>query len=162
MTSCKILKLLRLSAVAVLAASVFAPRVYAQGPLPDAPRPSAPAAAVEPTLNLIAQPTPTVGEHKFWDRENVALFAMSAALAGADFAVTRANLRSGGQELNPVVRMMGTSTPALAANFAGETAGVMGLSYFFHRTGHHRMEHLVSCINASASAGAISYGLASR
>jgi hypothetical protein len=101
-------------------------------------------------------------EHKFWDRQNWLLFAVSAAFSGADFAVTRANLQGGGRELNPIVRMMGTSTPALAANFAGETAGVISMSYLFHRTGHHRLERVVSYVNISASAGAVSYGLAHR
>ena len=103
-----------------------------------------------------------MGEHKFWDRENWALFAASAALSGADFAVTRANLQSGGRELNPVVRVFGRSTPGLAVNFAGETVGVIGLSYFFHKTGHHRLERAVPMVNLGASAGAVSYGLAHR
>ena len=83
-------------------------------------------------------------------------------MSTADFAVTRANLQSGGTELNPVVRMFGRSTPGLAVNFAGETAGVIGLSYFFHKTGHHRLERVVCMVNIGASAGAVSYGLAHR
>ena len=54
------------------------------------------------------------------------------------------------------------STPALAVNFVGETAGVIGLSYFFHKTGHHKLERLVSVVNIGSSAGAVSYGLAHR
>lgn len=108
------------------------------------------------------EPTAGSAEHKFWDRQNWLLFAVSAAFSGADFAVTRANLQSGGRELNPVARMMGTSTPALAANFAGETAGLISVSYLFHRTGHHRLERAVSYVNIGASAGAVSYGLAHR
>jgi len=49
-------------------------------------------------------------EHRFWDKQNVALFTASAALSATDFAVTRANLQSGGRELNPVVRLFGRST----------------------------------------------------
>jgi len=90
------------------------------------------------------------------------LFAASAALNGADFAVTRANLQSGGEELNPLVRPFGRSTAGLAVNFAGETAGVIGLSYFFHKTGHHRLERIVSLVNIGGSAGAVAYGLAHR
>jgi hypothetical protein len=80
----------------------------------------------------------------------------------ADFAVTRANLRSGGQELNPVVRVFGQSSAGLAVNFIGETAGVISLSYFFHKTGHHKLERAVSLINIGSSAGAVGYGLAHR
>jgi len=107
-------------------------------------------------------PTPEIGRHKFWDGENWALFTGSATLSGADFAVTYANLQSGGRELNPVVRIFGRSAPGLALNFGGETAGVVALSYFFHKTGHHKMERFVPVINMGVSAAAVGYGLAHR
>ena len=129
---------------------------FAQGPYPEAPTPVAPVAP------LVAKSPTIVPEHKFWDRENRALFLTAAALNGADFAVTRANLQSGGQELNPVVRIFGRSTPGLALNFAGETVAVVSMSYLFHKTGHHRMERVVSAVNISASVGAISFGLTHR
>ncbi|MGA8341267.1 MAG: hypothetical protein WB781_04955 [Candidatus Sulfotelmatobacter sp.] len=90
------------------------------------------------------------------------LFVAAAALNGADFAVTRANLQSGGQELNPVVRIFGQSSAGLAVNFIGETTGVISISYFFHKTGHHKLERVVSIVNIGSSAGAVSYGLAHR
>ncbi len=100
--------------------------------------------------------------HQFWDRENSVLFATSAALSSADFVLTRDNLRAGGQELNPVTRVFAGSTAGLAMNFAGETAGVVGLSYLFHKTGHHKLERAVSMLNIGASAGAVSFDLAHR
>jgi hypothetical protein len=100
--------------------------------------------------------------HRFWDRKNSALFATSAAFTTADFFVTRANLQSGGQEFNPVTRMFGHSTAGLELNFAGETAGVIGISYFFHKTGHHKLERAVSLVNIGSSAAAVSFGLAHR
>jgi len=118
---------------------------------------------------LVAAPAPVIqlsarveGEHTFWDKQNVALFTASAALSTTDFAVTRANLQGGGRELNPVVRLFGRSTAGLAANFVGETVGGIGLSYFFHKTRHHKLERMVSLVNIGASAGAVSYGLAHR
>lgn len=135
-----------------------APRaLFAQGPAPDAPE-----ASVEPRLAVVQPAQRNEGVHRFFDVENRTLFIAVAALNSADFAVTRANLQSGGQELNPIVRMVGTSTPALAANFAGETAGVMSLSYFFHKTGHHRLERVVSIVNIGSSTGAVTYGLTHR
>lgn len=101
-------------------------------------------------------------EHRFWDGENIALFTASAALAATDFTVTRENLQSGGRELNPVVRVFGRSTAGLALNFAGEAAGGVGLSYLFHRTHHHRLERIVSMVNISTSAGAVTYGMTHR
>lgn len=135
------------------------PASHAQGPLPEAPMPTP---AVERTSNFVLAPQPVVSEHKFWDKQNKVLFITAAALNGADFAVTRANLQSGGRELNPIVQMFGRSTPGLAVNFAGETAGVVTLSYFFHKTGHHQLERFISAVNIGASAGAVSYGLAHR
>jgi hypothetical protein len=100
--------------------------------------------------------------HRFWDRENTFLFATSAAFNTADFVVTRDNLRGGGRELNPVTRVFSGSTPGLVANFAGETAGVVALSYFFHKTGHHRMERFTSILNIGSSAGAVTFDLVHR
>ena len=129
----------------------------AQGPLTDAPT-----ASVEPAP-VIVMPRPRAeAPHKFWDNQNRALFAAVAVSSTADFFVTRANLQNGGQELNPLVRVFGRSTPGLALNFAGETAGVVSLSYFFHKTNHHRLERIVSIVNVGASAGAVGYGLAHR
>jgi len=44
-----------------------------------------------------------------------------------------------------VTRVFSGSTAALAANFAEETAGIIGLSYFFHETGHHQLERVTPC-----------------
>jgi hypothetical protein len=98
--------------------------------------------------------------HPFWDRKNRTLFAVNGALAGADFFVTRRNLGRNGTELNPVARMFTGSTPGLVANFAMETGGVVGVSYLFHKTGHHKLERMTSYINLGASAFAVTYGLA--
>jgi hypothetical protein len=47
-------------------------------------------------------------------------------------------------------------------NFVGETAGVISLSYFLHKTGHHKLERVVCLVNIGSSAGAVAYGLAHR
>lgn len=118
-------------------------------------------AAGDPPATIAALPE-APSEHRFWDKENVVLFATVAGLSAADFVATRANLQSGGRELDPVTRLFGRSTAGLAANFSGETAGVVGISYFFHKTGHHKLERLTSVINISASGFAISYDLSHR
>ena len=146
-------------AVVLLFILGMCPRSVAQGPLPNAPTP---VPAIEHASTFVSLPRPTASEHKFWDRENKMLFFTAAALNGADFAITRSNLQNGGRELNPVVRMFGRSTPGLAVNFAAETAGVVSVSYFFHKTGHHKLERWVSVVNISSSAGAVGYGLAHR
>jgi hypothetical protein len=122
-------------------------------------------AAMAPTPMVMAVKPATLPEapiHRFWDGENSLLFATSAAFNAADFVVTRDNLRSGGRELNPVTRMFSGSTTGLAVNFAGETAGVVALSYFFHKTGHHKLERAVSMVNIGSSAAAVTFDLAHR
>ena len=100
--------------------------------------------------------------HRFWDRENRALFATVGAFAAADFCSTRANLANGGKELNPVTRVFSGSTPGLAANFAVEAGGVMAVSYLLHKAGHHKLERITSLVNIGSSAGAVGYSLSHR
>jgi hypothetical protein len=124
------------------------------------------ASSFEPAPIVTTTPVTPVSEapshRKFWDRENSVLFATTAAFSAADFVVTKDNLHSGGRELNPITSWFSGSTAGLAMNFAGETAGVVGLSYVFHKTGHHKLERAVSMLNIGASAGAVSYDLAHR
>ncbi len=123
---------------------------FAQGPTPDGPAASG---LVSPVLTQ-----PSFENHKFLDRQNRILFIAVAAFNGADFAVTRSNLENGGHELNPLVRPLAQSTPALAFNFAAETAGVVTVSYFLHKTGHHKLERFTSYLSIGSSATAVSYG----
>jgi hypothetical protein len=159
--------ILQYAAVTVLAIFGLCPSALSQEVSvallhPDAVQP----AAMAPALMVNAFQPVTLPEapsqHRFWDRENSLLFATSAAFSAADFVVTRDNLRSGGQELNPVTRVFSGSTTGLAVNFAGETVGVVGLSYIFHKTGHHKLERAVSMLNIGASAGAVTFDLAHR
>ncbi len=164
MTLRRLFQFLRLSAIVLIASGALCQALHAQSllasaPLPDAPMPAPLVEAVSP---VAITPMHASAEHKFWDKQNCVLFIAAAVLNGADFAVTRANLQSGGRELNPVVRVFGRSTVGLAANFVGETAGVITLSYFFHKTGHHKLERAVSLINIGSSAGAVSFGLMHR
>ena len=148
---------------ALLAASLAVPAASAKEPLPDAPIPTggAPAAAVGFTP-VVAAPRSGESTHKFWDKEHTILFSATAALSATDFAVTRSNLQRGGQELNPIVRVFGRSTAGLAVNFAGETAGVVAVSYLFHKTGHHKLERALTIVNLGNSAGAVTFGLTHR
>jgi hypothetical protein len=113
--------------------------------------PIEPAAAVSATLPETPQP------HQFWDRKNQLLFAGVAGVNAADFAVTRSNLENGGKELNPITRLFSGSTAGLLANFTGETVATMGISYLFHKTGHHRMERITSAVAMSVSTHAVIY-----
>jgi hypothetical protein len=187
MTSDKLRKSLLATLASFTIALLAAPALLAQSTPPDAPVsasapvvassrfpdifPSAvapvsssgsPAFAISPVL--VTSPS-TAPEHprRFFDKWNLGLFTGSAALDSADFAVTRANLQTaGGKELNPIVRMFGRSTAGLAVNFAGEAAGTVGLSYFFHKTGHYKLERAVSMVNIGATSFAVSYSSSHR
>lgn len=118
---------------------------------------------VLPSAPMVSTAVPeSPSPHKFWDMENRLLFVAVAASSAADFAVTRANLQNGGRELNPVTRLLSGSTATLALNFAGETGGVVALSYFFHKTGHHKLERVTSMVNISASSVAAIYDVSHR
>ena len=62
----------------------------------------------------------------------------------------------------PIVRTFGRFQRRVDYKFfAGETAGAISLSYFFHKTGHHKLERAVSLVNIGSSTGAVAYGLSS-
>ncbi|MFZ0808375.1 MAG: hypothetical protein WAN03_19440 [Candidatus Sulfotelmatobacter sp.] len=150
-----------LTLAAILLLGALCPSSLAQGPLPEAPKPGIQPATPAPKMQT--RQTFSLGEqHKFWDNGNRALFAGVIASNAADFAMTYTNLQSGGRELNPMVRVFGRSAPGLALNFGGQVAGVMGVSYFLHKTGHHRLERMASVVNIGASMTAVGYGFAHR
>jgi hypothetical protein len=115
-------------------------RVHAQS--------SAPSASAE----LPSAPEPTkAAPHAFWDRENKLLFAGVAAFRGVDFASTR-NMRARGRD--EILLNNGTvdNLPAFAAIEVAGTAVSVGLSYWMHRTGHHRIERCISIGHISGAA----------
>ena len=118
--------------------------------------------AAEPIISSESYLPEAPSQHSFWDGKNRFLFSTVAMFSGADFAVTHMNLASGGRELNPMVRPFTGSTGTLALNFAGQTAGVMGVSYLLHKSGHHKLERMVPVANIASSAFAVAYGLSHR
>ncbi len=132
---------------------------------PDAPQP---AGSADPTeQNKTGEPdktakpiTPVV--HKFWDRENDVLFAAVGAGRALDYASTL-NLRHRGIDEAFLTNSIVDNHPLFATIEVGATAASLGVSYIFHRTGHHRLERWTSAIHAGiAVGGAIrNYGLKS-
>jgi len=118
--------------------------------------------AAEPTISSESYLPEAPSQHSFLDGKNRFLFSTVAIFSGGDFAVTHMNLANGGRELNPMVRPFTGSTGALAVNFAGQTAGVVGVSYLLHKSGHHRLERMVPVANIASSAFAVAYGLSHR
>jgi hypothetical protein len=113
---------------------------------PEAATPAAPA----PGASLAAK-----GEHRFWDQTNDWLFAGVAASRTLDYFSTLNMRRRGRQEIlltNDVV----DNHAAFAAIEAAGTATSIGVSYLFHRCGHHKLERWTSIIHIGlTSTGAV-------
>jgi hypothetical protein len=92
-------------------------------------------------------------EHKFLDKHNVALFAVSTLAIAGDAITTQRVIYPGGcgnrfvgcRETDPLARPLVSTgwSGQLAASAIGYGAA-MGTAYLFHRTGHHRMERISS------------------
>ena len=93
------------------------------------------------------QPAPTVPEsppiHAFWDRTNVLLFSGVAAFRGLDYASTRNMQARGRKEILLAPEVVNNSAAFVSLEAAG-TATSIGISYIFHRTGHHSLERWMS------------------
>src|SRR5689334_19735162 len=121
----------------VLCLSFFAFRASAQD-VPDAP-----------------------SHHFFWDKTNKTLFISHAAIEAVDFGITHHNLSRGGKEMNPEAKALCESgTAGQLVFFGGRTAGVVAITYLFHRTGHHKLERLFPLYASGDSAYGVAYSFA--
>jgi hypothetical protein len=113
------------------------------------PKPAAPAA-----------PAP---QHRFWDRTNILLFSGVAVMRGMDYASTRNFQARGDQEILIPDDVVNNSAGFAALEAAG-TAASVGISYIFHRTGHHKIERWVSIVHIGVTGfgDARNYSLKSR
>ena len=102
-----------------------------------------------------AHPQPT---HKFFDRQNLALFALDGSLKATDAYLTHRNIaqyhRQGLPvvEVNPIARPFVPTTAGQIAFFSGSYAVAIGASYWLHKHNHHRLERAVSLFSISNSA----------
>ena len=88
-------------------------------------------------------PPAPASQHRFWDRKNILLFSGVAAFRGLDYASTRNFERRGRQEVLIPDDIVNNSAGFASLEAAG-TAASVGISYLFHRTGHHKLERWVS------------------
>ena len=92
------------------------------------------------------------GVHSFWDRENDWLFAGVGAGRALDYASTL-NLRRRGIDEVFLTNSIVDNHPLFAGIEVSATAASIGVSYLFHRTGHHRLERWTSAIHAGIAVG---------
>ena len=96
--------------------------------------------------------------HRYWDRQNVALFALHAGLETTDFLITHHNLSGGGREMNPTGKALCESgTAGQVVFFAGRTLGTLGVSYLLHRTRHHKLERAFTLMAIGDSGYGVTY-----
>jgi len=121
--------------------------------LPAAPQPAGSTAPAEQTKTDGA-PKPTVppAVHRFWDRENDWLFAAVGAGRALDYASTL-NLRRRGINEAFLTNSIVDNHPLFAGIEAAATGASIGVSYVFHRTGHHRLERWTSLIHFGVATG---------
>jgi hypothetical protein len=123
----------------------------------------APAEQNAPSATVAATPAAKVEPHKFWDRKNAWLFTGVAVSRTLDYTSTRNMLARGREELlipDDVVNSQ-AGFPALEA--AGAATSI-GISYIFHRYGHHKMERWVSIVHIGVTCfgAAHNYALKSK
>ena len=110
----------------------------------------APAAQKQPEPAPLPKPQPI--PHRFWDRKNAALFAGVAGTRALDYASTR-HLRNKGLNEILLTNDIVDNRPLFVAIEASGVALSIGVSYIFHKTGHHKLERWVSIVHISVGTG---------
>src|SRR5579863_4275663 len=114
--------------------------------------PDQPAGAVDsPGAVAVAPDSPTTAvveqspqpkravPHAFWDKTNIELFSLTAALRGLDYASTR-NFQARGRKEILLPEDVVNNSAGFASLEAAATVTSVGIAYLFHRTGHHKLE----------------------
>lgn len=99
--------------------------------------------AQDPPPVLPAMTTTSLSPHRFWDRENILLFSGVAVFRGMDYASTR-NFQARGRTEVLLPDDVVNNSAGFASLEAAATMTSVGISYIFHRTGHHKMERWLS------------------
>ena len=132
----------------------------------EAVLPEAPSAIwVQPVLPVVANvatgQTAPEKHPEFLDRPARIRLSILAGLIAADSITTQHVLNmAGSREVNPLARPFVTHGAAgqLAASSLGYAFGI-GTSYFFHRTGHHKMERIVQNVAIGVEAACVTNNL---
>jgi hypothetical protein len=101
--------------------------------------------------SLKPEPPPAPEAHRFWDRENLLLFSSIAVTRGLDYASTR-NMQARGRKEILLAPEVVNNSAAFASLEAAGTLTSIGISYIFHRTGHHKLERWLSISHISVAA----------
>jgi len=122
---------------------------------PSAPQPAGsaiPADQKKTAEAVKASHPPAPGVHRFWNRENDLLFAGVGAGRALDYASTL-NLRRRGIDEVFLTNSIVDNHPLFGGIEVAATAASIGVSYLFHRTGHHRLERWTSVVHIGVATG---------
>lgn len=142
---------LRIAALALGLAILLPAAAWAQEQPPSERSPESPRQLPEAPKAQRSPSNPT-GEHRFWDRRNAWLFSGVAAARALDYHST-GNMRRRGRDEILLTNEVVDHKPAFVAIQAAGTLTSVGVSYLFHRTGHHKLERWTSYIHISVAAG---------
>ncbi len=116
-----------------------------------------------PDATSPAPTAPVLLPHRFWDTRNAWLFAGVAASRALDFHST-GNMRRRGRDEILLTNDVVDNKPAFAVIELAGAATSIGISYLFHRSGHHRLERWVSYLHIGVTTfgAARNYSLRTR
>jgi hypothetical protein len=140
----------RISTLARGLSAIYPLLVISSVSLAQAPAPQAATHPVAPSFQ--AGPKSEAKPHRFWDRENAWLFVGVGAARMFDYASTR-NMRDRGVNEWLLSNSVVDNRPLFVGIELAGTAASMGVSYLFHRTGHHRVERWVSIVHIGVGVG---------
>lgn len=140
----------------LLVVFISAAGARAQQPAPQPEVPTAAGEKQEPKLPPKPEPSPDAAiapgavqpPHRFWDATNKKLFAGVFAVRALDFASTL-NMRARGRDEILLSNEVVDNKPAFVAIELGATAASIGVSYWLHRKGRHKLERWVSIVHIS-------------
>jgi hypothetical protein len=116
------------------------------------PQPSLTSTKTATEVQPVATAPPEVQyEHRFWDRTNILLFSGVALVRGMDYASTR-NFQARGRKEILLAPEVVNNDAAFASLEAAGTLTSVGISYIFHRTGHHTLERWMSISHIGVTA----------
>jgi hypothetical protein len=131
---------LRLSAPLLAGCLLIASAAAQQPPTPPPSQVSPDAPSAHPPAQ------PSLPPHAFWDRTNILLFSGVGVFRGLDYASTR-NFQARGREEVLIPDDVVNNSAGFAALEAAGTATSVGLSYWMHRIGHHKIERWISIVH---------------
>jgi hypothetical protein len=151
------------AALIVMSMLAVAPVVRAQQPADAGISPGSKFQTPSQVSTAAPQANSRQTSHRFWDRENDLLFAGVGAARALDYASTL-NLRRRGLDEILLTNSVADNHPLFGGIEAAATAASIGVSYLFHRTGHHRLERWTSIIHFGVATGgaARNYALKTR